>query len=257
MLEDDVEVSFTLNSMKPPIWELDWKLNTLWKHVWHTSSEPTKKETNYSTDITQSVDNGQDKWHQLSRHTTLAPPPWTPLNTMAQYIHHHRQVHPIENYQLYTSSLDNPREKKIIQTETTQQGNKSGESKHWGMFHGMKHDTHNTLWDVHNKYLSNVSTTSLEENKPTSSGDKSSPGDRSPPGLNLPGQGPTGFRTRDQSRGQLEFRCHMGPKWKTKRMVISLRFEVWGSSSRGRAGADMLCSSSQLSQCMQSGSLIS
>ena len=143
------------------------------------------------------------------------------------------------------------------QTETTQQGNKSGESKHWGMFHGMKHDTHNTLWDVHNKYLSNVSTTSLEENKPTSSGDKSSPGDRSPPGLNLPGQGPTGFRTGDQSRGQLEFRCHMGPKWKTKRMVISLRFEVWGSSSRGRAGADMLCSSSQLSQCMQSGSLIS
>ena len=45
--------------------------------------------------------------------------------------------------------------------------------------------------------------------------------------------------------------------WKIKRIIIYVRFEFWGNSSRRWVGAGMLCSSSQPSLCMQPGSLIS
>ena len=41
---------------------------------------------------------------------------------------------------------------------------KTRKSKYWDMFHCLKHDTRKALWNAHNTYLSNIFTTSMEEN---------------------------------------------------------------------------------------------
>ena len=41
---------------------------------------------------------------------------------------------------------------------------KSGRTKHWDMFHCLKRDTRKALRNAHNKYLTNIFTTSFEEN---------------------------------------------------------------------------------------------